>query len=48
MTFDAPVGVLPLVRAGKLRVLAVTGASRDPQAPELPTLIESRVGFVTS
>jgi tripartite-type tricarboxylate transporter receptor subunit TctC len=41
MTFDAPVGVLPLVQAGKLRVLAVTGASRDPQAPELPTLIES-------
>jgi tripartite-type tricarboxylate transporter receptor subunit TctC len=41
MTFDAPVGVLPLVRAGKLRVLAVTGANRDPQAPELPTLIES-------
>jgi tripartite-type tricarboxylate transporter receptor subunit TctC len=41
MTFDAPVGVLPLVRAGKLRVLAVTGTSRDPQAPELPTLIES-------
>jgi len=41
MTFDAPASVRPLEHARKLRVLATTGADRDPQAPELPTLIES-------
>jgi tripartite-type tricarboxylate transporter receptor subunit TctC len=32
---------LPQVRAGKLRGLAVTGAKRNPQLPEVPTLLES-------
>jgi tripartite-type tricarboxylate transporter receptor subunit TctC len=32
--------VMPLVRAGQLRGLAVTGAERMPDAPELPTLEE--------
>jgi tripartite-type tricarboxylate transporter receptor subunit TctC len=29
------------VRAGKLKALAVTGAQRSPELPEVPTLIES-------
>jgi tripartite-type tricarboxylate transporter receptor subunit TctC len=32
---------LPLVRAGKLRGLAVTGPKRNPQLPDVPTLIEA-------
>jgi tripartite-type tricarboxylate transporter receptor subunit TctC len=32
---------LPQVKAGKLRGLAVTGAKRNPQLPEVPTLLES-------
>ncbi|MDQ6619227.1 MAG: tripartite tricarboxylate transporter substrate binding protein [Pseudomonadota bacterium] len=32
---------LPQVRAGKLRALAVTGAKRNPQLPEVPTLLET-------
>lgn len=32
---------LPFVKSGKLRALAVTGAQRARQAPELPTMIES-------
>jgi tripartite-type tricarboxylate transporter receptor subunit TctC len=40
-TFENPQVALPLVRAGTVRALAVTSAVRDPQAPELPTLVES-------
>ena len=48
MAFGNIVTYLPLARAGKLRVLAVTSAKRSPQAPELPTMIESGLpGFVT-
>jgi tripartite-type tricarboxylate transporter receptor subunit TctC len=32
---------LPQVRAGKLRALAVTGPRRNPQLPEVPTLLET-------
>ena len=37
------VGVLPHVRSGKLRALAVTTARRTPAAPEIPTFAESGV-----
>jgi tripartite-type tricarboxylate transporter receptor subunit TctC len=40
MTFDYMPSALPYVRSGKLRGLAVTGASRTKAAPELPTMIE--------
>lgn len=32
---------MPHVRAGRLKALAVTGASRTPAAPEVPTIAES-------
>lgn len=35
--------LIELHRAGRIRLLAVTGESRDPQAPEVPTF--SQVGF---
>ena len=40
-TFENPAVALPLVEAGTARALAVTSAERDPQAPDVPTLIES-------
>jgi tripartite-type tricarboxylate transporter receptor subunit TctC len=41
--------VLPHVRAGKLRALAVTSAQRSSMAPNIPTLAESGVpGFIVS
>ncbi len=49
LTGEAPVyfavapSVLPLIRAGKLRALAVTTGQRSPLAPELPTIAESGV-----
>ena len=38
--------VLPHIRAGKLRAIAVTSAKRSPAAPDVPTIAESGVpGF---
>jgi tripartite-type tricarboxylate transporter receptor subunit TctC len=34
-------GMLGHIRAGKLRAIAVTGAKRAPQLPDVPTVIES-------
>lgn len=45
--FANPVTALPLVRSGKLRALAVTGLTRLPNAPEIPTVAESGLpGYV--
>jgi tripartite-type tricarboxylate transporter receptor subunit TctC len=48
--FPATSSVVPYVRSGKLRALAVTSAKRSSMAPNIPTLAESGVpGFnVTS
>jgi tripartite-type tricarboxylate transporter receptor subunit TctC len=39
--FENPSVLIQLIRDGKLRGLATTGEIRNPQAPELPTMIES-------
>jgi len=39
--FSTLVQILPHVRDGRLKGLAVTGESRSPLAPELPTMVES-------
>jgi tripartite-type tricarboxylate transporter receptor subunit TctC len=47
--FDNLPSVLPLVRAGALRALAVTMAERSPELPEVPTMAEAALpGFDTS
>lgn len=50
ITFQNAGAMLPTVRDGKLRGLAITSAERSPNIPELPTVAESGVpGFdVTS
>jgi len=41
MMFSPPPAVLPLVRKGKLRALAVSSLKRSSLVPELPTIAES-------
>ncbi|WP_175493304.1 tripartite tricarboxylate transporter substrate binding protein [Achromobacter sp. NFACC18-2] len=38
--FEAPATVLPYLQTGKLRALAVTGESRAPLLPQIPTVAE--------
>ena len=39
--FDTMLSAMPHVRSGRLRALAITGATRSPAAPDLPTVAES-------
>jgi tripartite-type tricarboxylate transporter receptor subunit TctC len=49
LTCQGAVSVLSLVRAGKLRALAVTGTKRSDALPDIPTVAESGVpGFEIS
>jgi tripartite-type tricarboxylate transporter receptor subunit TctC len=41
MMIDGTGPLLPHIQAGKMRALAVTGRSRSPDFPDLPTMIES-------
>ncbi len=41
MVFSDPISVLPHIKSGKLRALAVTSLERSPVAPEVPTVAES-------
>jgi tripartite-type tricarboxylate transporter receptor subunit TctC len=41
MTFEVMAVLLPLIQDGKLKALAVTGAARSPQLPDIPTMIEA-------
>lgn len=43
LTFENPAVSLPLAHSGTVRALAVTSSARNPQIPELPTMIEAGV-----
>lgn len=43
--FDVVSETAELHRAGKVRIIAVTGSQRDPQVPEVPTLKESGINM---
>lgn len=41
-----PLAVQPLVQAGRLRALAISGAQRAPHYPDVPTFVESGMSLV--
>jgi tripartite-type tricarboxylate transporter receptor subunit TctC len=41
----SPLVAMPHGRAGRIKVLATTGAQRDPLLPELPTVAETIPGY---
>ena len=43
MMFDSTVAIMPHIKAGKVKPIAVTGAKRSAQLPEVPTFAE--LGF---
>ena len=48
LVFGSMSSIMPHVRSGRLRGIAVTSAQRNPAAPELPTVIEAGVpGYET-
>ena len=48
LLIDAGAALLPQVKAGKLKALAVTGAKRDPQLPDVPSVRELGLGAMES
>ena len=48
LMFSSAVAMLPQVKAGKLRAIAMTGAKRSPAIPDIPTVAEAGVpGYET-
>jgi tripartite-type tricarboxylate transporter receptor subunit TctC len=43
MSFDTLASVLPHIKSGKVRALAVTSSKRSPQLPQVPTMAEAGV-----
>ncbi|HEU0201007.1 MAG TPA: tripartite tricarboxylate transporter substrate binding protein [Burkholderiaceae bacterium] len=43
MSFDTMASVLPHIKSGKVRPLAVAAAQRNPQLPQVPTLAEAGI-----
>ena len=49
MTFETTSVLLPLIREGKVRAMAVTSAQRRPELPDVPNMIESGfAGFLSN
>ena len=48
MNIGAGATLVPLSRAGKVRAVAVTSATRNPELPEVPTMIENGLPELTT
>jgi tripartite-type tricarboxylate transporter receptor subunit TctC len=45
--FNGMVATYPHVKAGKIKLIAISSTKRNPQMPETPTVAESLPGFLT-
>jgi tripartite-type tricarboxylate transporter receptor subunit TctC len=45
LIITSPISANPHVRSGRVRLLATTGARRDPQFPDLPTVADTLPGY---
>jgi tripartite-type tricarboxylate transporter receptor subunit TctC len=45
--FNGMVATYPHVKAGKIKLIAISSAKRNPQMPDTPTMAESLPGFLT-
>jgi len=48
MMFDTTIAIVPQIKAGKVRAIAVSGAKRSPQLPDVPTFAEVGLAAVES
>jgi len=48
MMFDTTIAIVPQIKAGKVRAIAVSGAKRSPQLPDVPTFAEAGLAAVES
>ena len=48
MMFDTTIAIMPHIRAGKVKAIAVSGVQRSPQLPDVPTFAESGLPGVES
>jgi tripartite-type tricarboxylate transporter receptor subunit TctC len=48
MNLGTTATLLPLIRDGRIRALAVTSPARNPEIPQVPTMIESGLSDITS
>jgi tripartite-type tricarboxylate transporter receptor subunit TctC len=46
--FDSTIAILPFIKSGKVKALAVTGAKRSAELPDVPTFAEAGVPGVES
>ena len=47
VTFNGMVATYPHVKSGKIKLIAVSSARRNPALPEVPTVAETLPGFLT-
>ena len=48
MMFDTTIAIIPQIKAGKVRAIAVSGTKRSPQLPDVPTFAEAGLPGVES
>ncbi len=48
VNFGAGATLVPLIREGKIKALAATGPTRNPELPDVPTMIESGLPRLTT